>query len=101
MMNKNKCVLCRNPLTPSDLKKSGASRHFCSKCSASILETAQEICEEESQETDPGQRAEHPCTDWSRTCFACGASPVVPVTGMCGPCTFGEAEESMVPRCLT
>lgn len=30
--------------------------------------------------------------DWSRTCEVCGARPVVPSTGMCGPCTFGEAE---------
>lgn len=30
--------------------------------------------------------------DWSRTCELCGASPVVPATGMCGPCTFGEAD---------
>ena len=29
--------------------------------------------------------------DWSRTCV-CGGSPVVPETGMCGPCTFGEAD---------
>lgn len=25
-------------------------------------------------------------------CEVCGASPVVPITGMCGPCTFGEAD---------
>jgi hypothetical protein len=30
--------------------------------------------------------------DWSRTCEVCGARPVVPSTGMCGPCTFGEAD---------
>jgi hypothetical protein len=30
--------------------------------------------------------------DWSRTCEVCGARPVVPSTGMCGPCTFGEIE---------
>lgn len=30
--------------------------------------------------------------DWSSTCDNCGESPVVPCTGMCGPCTFGEAE---------
>lgn len=29
--------------------------------------------------------------DYSRGCTACGDKPVVPVTGMCGPCTFGEA----------
>jgi hypothetical protein len=30
--------------------------------------------------------------DWSRTCEVCCASPVVPETRMCGPCTFGEAD---------
>jgi hypothetical protein len=30
--------------------------------------------------------------DWSGKCEVCGASPIVPITGMCGPCTFGEAE---------
>ena len=34
-------------------------------------------------ETDP---------DWSVSCDVCGSSPVVPVSGMCGPCTFGEAD---------
>lgn len=34
-------------------------------------------------ETDP---------DWTGSCCNCGSSPVVPLTGMCGPCTFGEAE---------
>jgi hypothetical protein len=29
--------------------------------------------------------------DWTRKCESCGASPVMPATGMCGPCTFGEA----------
>lgn len=30
--------------------------------------------------------------DWTGTCEVCGASPIVPATGMCGPCTFGEAD---------
>jgi CO dehydrogenase/acetyl-CoA synthase alpha subunit len=30
--------------------------------------------------------------DWSRKCMLCKASPIVPMTGMCGPCTFGESE---------
>lgn len=30
--------------------------------------------------------------DWSKKCMVCHATPVVPVTGMCGPCTFGESE---------
>ena len=30
--------------------------------------------------------------DWTQECEVCGQTPVVPVTGMCGPCTFGEAD---------
>lgn len=30
--------------------------------------------------------------DYDRKCEVCDATPVVYVTGMCGPCTFGEAE---------
>lgn len=30
--------------------------------------------------------------DWEGKCMVCDASPVVPATGMCGPCTFGEAD---------
>lgn len=30
--------------------------------------------------------------DWEGKCSNCGASPIVPMTGLCGPCTFGEAD---------
>jgi hypothetical protein len=30
--------------------------------------------------------------NWEGTCEVCGASPIVPITGMCGPCTWGEAD---------
>lgn len=30
--------------------------------------------------------------DWGGTCENCGSSPIVPLTGLCGPCTFGEAD---------
>ena len=30
--------------------------------------------------------------DWSTPCSVCEATPTVPLTGMCGPCTFGEAD---------
>lgn len=29
--------------------------------------------------------------DYEGECEVCGNSPIVPITGMCGPCTFGEA----------
>lgn len=30
--------------------------------------------------------------DWKTPCLICGDVPTVPATGMCGPCTFGEAD---------
>ena len=30
--------------------------------------------------------------DWTRVCENCGEIPIVPFTGLCGPCTFGEAD---------
>lgn len=30
--------------------------------------------------------------DWTRECSSCGAKPVVPVTGLCGVCTWGDPE---------
>jgi len=34
------------------------------------------------------------CTepDWTKKCINCDATPILPITGMCGPCTFGEAD---------
>jgi hypothetical protein len=42
-----------------------------------------EIVAKHDEETEP---------DWTKKCEICGQSPIVPCTGMCGPCTFGEAE---------
>lgn len=30
--------------------------------------------------------------DWEHGCEVCGARPIMPATGLCGPCTFGEAD---------
>lgn len=30
--------------------------------------------------------------NWDGECENCGESPTVSATGLCGPCTFGEAE---------
>lgn len=30
--------------------------------------------------------------DYARKCSNCGSSPIVPLTGMCGPCTFGDSD---------
>lgn len=30
--------------------------------------------------------------DWERACEVCDQKPVVNATGLCGPCTWGEAD---------
>lgn len=30
--------------------------------------------------------------DYDGECEVCGGSPVMPLTGMCGPCSTGEAD---------
>lgn len=39
-----------------------------------------------------GPRRRDLAPDWMTGCENCGQKPIVPITGMCGPCTFGEAE---------
>ena len=45
--------------------------------------TSKDVREATQEETRP---------DWKRSCELCGNRPVVPITGMCGPCTFGESD---------
>lgn len=37
------------------------------------------------------KRVEKVYADYTRECENCGQSPIVSLTGLCGPCTFGEA----------
>lgn len=46
----------------------------------------EEICAAEHTEDADMQ------PDWSGECEVCGQSPIHPMTGLCGPCTFGEAD---------
>jgi hypothetical protein len=43
----------------------------------------------------PAKHGAAPCPmwepDWTKGCGTCDAKPVLPHTGLCGPCTFGEA----------
>lgn len=41
---------------------------------------------------DQGLPQESLLPDYTRACEACGAKPIVPATGLCGPCSFGEAD---------
>jgi hypothetical protein len=45
--------------------------------------TAKQKAEEERKQVEP---------DWTKKCENCDATPIVPMTGLCGPCTFGEAD---------
>lgn len=38
------------------------------------------------------EREDDNSPDWEGKCDVCGMSPIVPGTGLCGPCTFGEAD---------
>jgi len=59
---------------PSDVKEG-----YCSSCHR----YNQQPAGEDDPRTEP---------DYDTPCEVCGATPTVPVTGMCGPCTFGEAD---------
>lgn len=48
--------------------------------------------EEESRSREAKVEEKANLPDWSKQCTNCEAKPVVPATGLCGPCTFGEAE---------
>jgi hypothetical protein len=39
---------------------------------------------------EPGDPRTEP--DWETPCEVCEGVPTLPLTGMCGPCTFGEAD---------
>lgn len=58
----------------------------CGECGAEM--------EAETAQPDQGEWACEKCTgpDWTKRCEVCGQSPIVPLTGLCGPCTFGEAD---------
>jgi hypothetical protein len=58
------CDECKKKFTVDEKPVAGLA-HICGECSA---------------------------PDYSSKCENCGATPVVPQSGMCGPCTFGEAD---------
>lgn len=46
----------------------------------------------EQQKHEDAMAAEETKPDWNGSCDVCGMSPIVPLTGLCGPCTFGDAD---------
>lgn len=46
----------------------------------------------EKDEQDYNLSNENTDPDWEGECEVCGQSPIVPLTGLCGPCTWGEAD---------
>ena len=51
-----------------------------------------ETCDECEEQTDSNGHCSCTRPDWRYNCESCGESPVLPITGLCGPCTFGEAD---------
>jgi hypothetical protein len=51
-----------------------------------------DVDEEEEDEYDDEDNLYDTRPDWTGKCMVCGMSPILPVTSMCGPCTFGEAD---------
>lgn len=56
----------------------------------------QKLAAQQEQDED-GKQTRHAevkdtTPDWTKKCEVCDCSPIVPLTGMCGPCTFGEAD---------
>ena len=45
-----------------------------------------------SGEGNPEATREAFARDWTRGCEVCGEAPVVNLSGLCGPCTWGESE---------
>lgn len=65
----------------------------CRTCKR-LFATAQAAEQHQRDKHMPRSTPYQPSTDadWNAKCEVCDASPIVPATGMCGPCTFGEAD---------
>ncbi len=59
----------------------------CPKCGHQAKTSAGFYAHRHAKHPDPESDP-----DWTGKCENCGESPILPSTGMCGPCTFGEAE---------
>lgn len=63
------------------------AEYICSNCGKKIV-AVDEIPEDGEQPVY--EQCMEP--DWDHECCNCGATPIVPATGMCDPCTWGEAD---------
>ena len=66
-------------------KRSKPDPPRCVRCDVVLVDWA---------ETKKGKMC-MPCSvepDRTASCEVCGKTPVMPITGMCGPCTTGEAD---------
>lgn len=71
-MEKHRCPDCRKAFkTAASLNQHWAAKH----------------APPDDGEIDPNTEP-----DWDGECEVCGQSPIVPITGLCGPCTWGEAD---------
>jgi hypothetical protein len=75
---------------PADQARSGLGSASVDPARKDIRSKADRLCKPSKIPT--GETAEAFARDWTRNCEVCAEKPVVNVTGLCGPCTFGEAE---------
>lgn len=78
-----KCEKCRGE-GPTLWDDRNGGRYLCRKCHSDPKDVF--FLEEEARVTPNVE------PDYTKKCEVCGATPIVPETGMCGPCTFGEAD---------
>lgn len=62
----------------------------CPECEKTFK--TQESRDQHCQDKHNYASEEDSTPDWTTPCENCGEVPIVPCTGMCGPCTFGEAD---------
>lgn len=64
------CFICKKMVAAEGLMQHKLAKHTAKKVKAATDDTP----------------------NWKGRCEVCGQSPTHPLTGMCGPCTFGEAD---------
>ena len=72
------------------------SQFYCKPCAKSFGSqqalTDHQARSQKHLAKKPGRKPPSTEADWESPCSVCGSLPTVSETGMCGPCTFGEAD---------
>ena len=81
-MRTEKLMGCGHPF--SAIVSGGEGANYCGTC---VYRAAEKRAKKDAAVTDDDFGK-----DWQTPCIVCGQTPTMPLTEMCGPCTFGEAE---------